>query len=252
MKHHKNLNRCINDAIDFDDNCGAMDKKSEAKSYGASSSNSLVASQVEEITKGVMEKMQHLYGPPQTSEPRRVDRPYVCGNCGGNHPTSQCLPRAPGVPKLELHPLLWCDFDKKWGNHTTEECYNRTSIMRGQMMGKLPHAVQEGERPSPILERQSPLPKTTLVRLVEHDDEGGHERALVPVTSYGEEISYEPRDDKVDWSRTPHISLPEGQFNMDLNTLMFMAGQTRMPMVLKRATNLPLGPCYNCSDDHLI
>ena len=112
MKHHKNLNQCINDAIDFDDNCGAMDKKNEAKSYGASSSNGSVASQVEEITKGVMEKIQHLYDPPRTSEPRRVERPYICGNCGGNHPTSQCLPRAPGVPRQELRPSLWCDFDK--------------------------------------------------------------------------------------------------------------------------------------------
>ena len=119
-------------------------------------------------------------------------------------------------------------------------------------MGGLPHKTQEGERPSLVLERQPPLPKTTLVRLVEHDDDGGHERALVPVTSYGEEISYEPSDDKVDWSRTPHVALPKGQFNMDLNTLTFIAGQTRMPMVPKRALNLPLGPCYKCSGDHLI
>ena len=67
-------------------------------------------------------------------------------------------------------------------------------------MGGLPHATQEGERPSPVLERQPPLPKTTPARLVEHDDDGGHERALVPVTSYGEEMSYEPSHDKVDWS----------------------------------------------------
>ena len=64
-------------------------------------------------------------------------------------------------------------------------------------MGVLPHTTQEGERPSPVLERQPPLPKTTPVRLVEHDEEGGHERALVPVTSYGEEVSYEPSEDKV-------------------------------------------------------
>ena len=162
MKHHKNLNQCIKDAIDFDDNCGTMDKKSEGKGYSASSSNSLVASQVEEITKGVMEKMQQLYGPPQTSKPRRVDRPYVCENCGRNHPTSQCLPGAPGVPRPKICPLLWCDFEKKWGNHTTEECYNRIRFMRGQMMGGLPHAAHEGERPSQVLERQPPLPKPLL------------------------------------------------------------------------------------------
>ena len=56
MKHHKNLNQCINDAIDYDDNCGDDEKKDDNSSR-ASSSISSIASQVEEITKGVMEKM---------------------------------------------------------------------------------------------------------------------------------------------------------------------------------------------------
>ena len=103
-------------------------------------------------------------------------------------------------PDQKFVPLLWCDFDKKWGNHTTEECYNWIRFMRRQMMGGLPHIAQEGERPSPVLERQPPLPKTTPVRLVEHDDDGGHEHALVPAYPYGEELSYDPSDDKVDWS----------------------------------------------------
>ena len=29
MKHHKNLNQCINDAIDYDDNCGDDEKKDD-------------------------------------------------------------------------------------------------------------------------------------------------------------------------------------------------------------------------------
>ena len=78
MKHHKKLNLCIHDAIDYDDNCGDDEKKDD-KSSRASSSNSLVASQVEEFTKGVMEKMQQLYGSPRAMEPRR---PYVYGHCG--------------------------------------------------------------------------------------------------------------------------------------------------------------------------
>ena len=56
IKHHKNLNQCINDAIDYDDNCGDDEKKDD-KSSRASSGTSSVASQVEEITRGVMEKM---------------------------------------------------------------------------------------------------------------------------------------------------------------------------------------------------
>lgn len=120
------------------------------------------------------------------------------------------------------------------------------------MIGGFPHTTQEGERPSLVLERQPPLPKTTPVRLVEHNDDGGQERALVPITPYGEELSYVLSEERLDWSRTPHISLLEGQFNMDLNTLMFIAGQARMLMVPKRALNMPLGPCYNYSGHHLI
>ena len=39
-----------------------------------SASSGLVASQVEEITKGVMEKIQHLYGMPKLMDPQRMDR----------------------------------------------------------------------------------------------------------------------------------------------------------------------------------
>ena len=41
---------------------------------------------------------------------------------------------------------------------------------------------------------------------------------------------------------------------MDLNTLMFIPNQARLPTTqgLKQVLNLPLGPCYNCLGDHLI
>ena len=56
MKHHNNLNQCINDAIDYNENCGE-ELKGKDTSSKTSASTSLVASQVEEITKGVMEKI---------------------------------------------------------------------------------------------------------------------------------------------------------------------------------------------------
>ena len=86
-------------------------------------------------------------------EPRRLERPYVCGHCGKNHATSQCLPRNPMANRQEGRLALWCDFDKKWGNHTTEECYNRIKFMRGQIMGGMPNVGQEGERLIPVLDR---------------------------------------------------------------------------------------------------
>ena len=73
MKHRKNLNQCINDAIDYEDNCGDDEKKDD-KSSRASSSTSFVASQVEEITKGVIQKLERMYGMPKLMDPQRVDR----------------------------------------------------------------------------------------------------------------------------------------------------------------------------------
>ena len=73
--------------------------------------------------------------------------------------------------RQEGHPALWCNFDKKWGNHMTKGCYNRIRFMRGQMMGGMPNVGQEGERPMPMLDRQPPLPKTTPVRIIEQDED---------------------------------------------------------------------------------
>ena len=82
--------------LNYDDNCD-RDKAENDTSSKASVSSTSTASQVDEIIKGVTEKMKQMYGLPRAYEQRMVDRPYVCGNCGGKLPTSQCLPRAQGV-----------------------------------------------------------------------------------------------------------------------------------------------------------
>ena len=72
MKHHKNLNKCIHNAIDYDDNFGE-EFKGKDTSLKASASTSSVTSQVEETTKGVMEKIQWMYGGPKLMDPQRMD-----------------------------------------------------------------------------------------------------------------------------------------------------------------------------------
>ena len=63
-------------------------------------------------------------------DPQRMDRP------------------GPTIAKLDGHLALWCDFDKKWGNHTTEECYNCIRFMRNQHMGgNVQNYAPTGERP---------------------------------------------------------------------------------------------------------
>ena len=79
----------------------------------------------------------------------------------------------------------------------------------------------------------------------------------MPVKPYGEreEESSWVEELNQDW-RTPPVTFHEGQYNMDHNTLMFIAGQQRQQQqpnaYAKRAPNAPLGPCYNCAREHLI
>ena len=54
------------------------------------------------------------------------------------------------------------------------------------------------------------------------------------------------------WMRNIPRNYQEQKFNIDYNMLMFIVGQGRMLMASRRAPNIPLGPCHNCSGDHLI
>ena len=183
MQRHKNLNQCIHDALDYDDNCDRGKTENDTSSKASVSSTS-AASQVDEIIKGVTEKMKQMYGPPRAYEQRMVDRPYVCGNCGGKHSTSQCLPRAQGVAQPEAQTAQWCDFHQRWGNHATENCYDRIRHLRGQAMGNAANVGAEGDRALPVLDRQPPLPNTAPVRIINREDGDNQERALVPVMPY--------------------------------------------------------------------
>ena len=69
MKHITDLDQCIHEAIEYDDNCakgasGVVSQTNESKSRSSS--------QVDEIIQGVTEKMQQMYGPPRVME-RRED-----------------------------------------------------------------------------------------------------------------------------------------------------------------------------------
>ena len=91
-------------------------------------------------------------------------------------------------------------------------------------MGGMPNVGQEGERPIPMLDRQPPLPKIALVRIIGQEEDLIQEQALVCIMPYGEEGSCSQSKDGLDWPRNALVSYHEGQFNMDLNTLIFIAG----------------------------
>ena len=91
MKHHVDLDQCIHDAIDFEDNCNDVHNNA-GRVENDTRSTKVASNQVDEIAKGVIEKMQQMFVGGQ-DQIRRPDRQFVCGQCGGNHPTSQCLPK---------------------------------------------------------------------------------------------------------------------------------------------------------------
>ena len=54
---------------------------------------------------------------PKLMDPQRMDR------------------SRPVVARPDGRLALWCNFEKKWGNHMREECYNHIRFMRNQQMG---------------------------------------------------------------------------------------------------------------------
>ena len=62
------------------------------------------------------------------------------------------------------------------------------------------------------------------MRIIEQDEDLNQERALVPLMPYREKGSCSQSKEGLDWPRNPQVSYLDGQFNMDLNTLMFIVG----------------------------
>ena len=90
-KKHKTLKECIHDAIDLDDNCDIYGKDkpiSDTESQSADSSSNTGRNKINEteaMVELIMKRMNQVFKPPP--------KPMRCEVCGGDHPTSQCLPR---------------------------------------------------------------------------------------------------------------------------------------------------------------
>ena len=107
MKHLIDLDQCIHKAIEYDDKCAkvAFGTKSQTNE-----STGRVSSQVDEIIQGVTKRMQQMYGPLRLAE-RQMDRPYICGVCGKNQPTLQCILKNQGMVRPKPQKALWCNYD---------------------------------------------------------------------------------------------------------------------------------------------
>ena len=82
----------------------------------------------------------------------------------------------PTIARLDGNLALWCNFDKKWGNHIGKECYNHIRFMRNkQMVGGMQNYALASERPLLVLHAQPSLSNAAPVRLVGHEDEYNQE-----------------------------------------------------------------------------
>ena len=73
----------------------------------------------------VIKKMNQMFKPAMRApEQGRFQKPYQCGLCGGDHPTSQCALRQQNPSQQMPRQDKWCDFENKWTNHETKDCWH--------------------------------------------------------------------------------------------------------------------------------
>ena len=106
----------------------------------------------------------------------------MCGNCAGDHPTSHCMLKPQNLSQQQPRMDKWCDFEQKWTNHDTQDCWHRIIFMREQRLTQMPNYgnlkgfsnpnfPMGGERAMPILGQQPPLLGNVDVWLVHIDEE---------------------------------------------------------------------------------
>ena len=244
-KKHKTLNECIYDAIDLDDNCDMYGKDKpisrvdsmSTTTRGTQETTKDPSHEAEAMVEMIMKRMNQVFKP---LKPRSIR----CEICAGNHPTSYCLPKQnyqayKPVPRMDK----WCEYEQKWTNHETQECYHRIRHLREQGVGQnqpgignqaqayVPRGINQnygqiggGERALPILGNQPPLPGTAVVKYIQPEDMN-QETALVPIETYGGETRdiYMGSNSSYEQANEMTQAIPEGRYQMDHNTLWFIA-----------------------------
>ena len=145
-----------------------------------------------------------MYGPPRVIE-RHIDWPYICGVCGKKLPTSKCIPKNQSGDRPKPQLKLWCDFHKRWGTKSIENCFKKIQHMQEQALGNTPQAQMDGDKAILVLDRQPLLWKTVPVQIVNQDEVYNKERALVPISPFTTvriKPTYQMRDLQISWSRT--------------------------------------------------
>ena len=244
-KRHVSLDDCFDDALLYEDNCNlgggdAKDLGSDSSSHTSRHINS------EAIADLVLKKMRQEQRYPQNRS--GYPRAYVCGICAGNHPTGSCQREG----NATASGLIWCDDCRKYGTHTTDNCYYRRRAANAPMQPRNDHRdfhPRENPKvggtangPVPVLGTQPPLPGAAAVRYVDvATQEWNQHQDIVPVGSYYED-EYDFND------RYSQVAPDESR------ELMFIGQRPPRgpPMARGRELTAPgPGPCFKCgSTDH--
>ena len=258
---YKNLNACIREAIDVDDNCEIFKDgvaESDTSSQRSETFLSTLPRQVnvpkaiiptaQELADEVVKRLSMNQRPPLRTDPLR--------------PTNTGIrPQVGPVPRQ----WKWCNIENKWTNHKTHECYyrprNKANFppMPAQIPpqpvyrhpGQLPMgSMAPLERPQPVLGQQPPLPGANQqipVRYVSQN-EGEIEKALVPVSPYNEEVApkyyYEGQGmNEPDLTQPPPL--------LDIGTLLYMATNQARQQMRPQAQLQKRAGCFTCgAEDH--
>ena len=139
-KRHMTLEDCFDDALLYEDNCnlGGADTRDIGSDSSIHTSRHVNSEAIADL---VLKKMRQEQRYPLNRGGYR--RAYVCGICSGNHPTRLCQREG----NARASGLVWCDGCKKYGTHTTKNCYYRARVANMQSQPRNERDFQNRENP---------------------------------------------------------------------------------------------------------
>ena len=157
--------------------------------------------------------------------------------------------------------LKWCEPCRRWGNHSTNECYSKQRYMRevgAAMPGDFkPTNVQPAsnthEAARPVLGAQPAPPGTTPFHYVQEVEDPGQSLELVPTGP-----CYEESHDSMQLAISQLTDLDTSVVQLPAQALYMLAngGYRSQGGYAKRSASpgvdTPIGPCYECQGPHLV
>ena len=239
---HKDFEFCCFEAQRLDDN-----RKGKGRSFVDEQrldSSSQVRQNEEVVSHTIAEKVARLL--KQENRATQQYRPY--------QPTQPLRDNPQGA-------LKWCEPCRRWGNHSTNECYSRQRYMRevgavipGDFKPMNTQPVSStNEVARPVLGAQPSPPGTTPFHYVHEVEDSGQSLELVPSGPY-----YEENQESMQLAISQLTDLDTSIVQLPAQALYMLANGGYRPQggYAKRSTSpradTPVGPCFECGGPHLV